>query len=61
LFERALRIYEASHGLDHPNVAISLDHLGLVVRDLGELVEARSLFERALRIREAGYGSDHRL
>jgi tetratricopeptide (TPR) repeat protein len=59
LLERALRIDEAVHGPEHPDVGIALGNLALVLRDLGDLVGARPLLERALGITEAAYGPEH--
>ena len=47
LFERGLRIDEASYGPDHTNVATDLVNLASVLRDLGEPAAARPLVERA--------------
>jgi tetratricopeptide (TPR) repeat protein len=59
LFERALRITEATYGPDHPTVATRLNNLAGALRDLGKPDQAQPLFERALRITEATYGPDH--
>jgi tetratricopeptide (TPR) repeat protein len=59
LLERALAIDEAAHGPDHPTVAIRLNDLAVILRDLGEPGQARALVERALAIAEATYGPDH--
>jgi len=58
-FERALKIDEAAHGLDHPNVAACVNNLGLVLQAQGDLAAARACYERALKINEAAYGLDH--
>jgi tetratricopeptide (TPR) repeat protein len=39
----------------------SLNNLGAVLRDLGELAAARPMLERALAIRERAVGSEHAL
>ena len=57
--ERALAIFEAAYGPDHPEVARALGSLGIVQRQLGELPAARASQERALAIFEAAYGPDH--
>ena len=54
--ERALAIEEAAYGPDHPDVAITLTHLGTVQGLMGELPTARATLERALAIKEAAYG-----
>jgi len=43
-------------GPDHRDTASGLTHLGLVLRDLGEVEEARTCLTRALaiRVRELG-------
>jgi tetratricopeptide (TPR) repeat protein len=58
-YERALRIDEAVHGPEHPNVAIRVNNLGTVLQNLGDLAGAKAAYERALRIDEAAYGPDH--
>jgi hypothetical protein len=57
--ERALQIGEQALGADHPDIAIRCANLGLVLRDLGDLVGARTQLERALRISEQALGPDH--
>jgi tetratricopeptide (TPR) repeat protein len=57
--ERALAIFEAAYGSDRPEVAQALDNLGVVLRELGELPQARAHHKRALAIFEATYGPDH--
>ena len=59
LLERALAIDEAAYGPDHPDVAVRLNNLATIRKDLGQPEEARSLQERALAITEAAYGPDH--
>jgi tetratricopeptide (TPR) repeat protein len=59
LHERALSIYEARLGADHPTTAVSLNNLADVLRAQGDLDGARRLHERALQIREARLGADH--
>lgn len=56
---RALAIGEQVYGPDHPEVAIRVNNLGLVLQDLGDLAGARAHFERALAIAEKAYGPDH--
>jgi tetratricopeptide (TPR) repeat protein len=56
---RALAIAEASHGPDHPNVAICLNNLAELLRTANRLTEAEPLYRRALAIDEASYGPDH--
>ena len=46
-------------GPDHPSVAIRLNNLGLVLRDLGEIDAARAHMSRALEIYRKVLGEDH--
>ena len=59
LHRRALAIDEASHGPDHPVVAIRLNNLASLLRDTNRLAEAELLYRRALAIGEASDGPDH--
>lgn len=58
--ERAEAIWTAARGTDHPQMAVVLGNLGLILIDEGELAEAQRLFERALAIAEKSYGDDAR-
>lgn len=57
--ERALKLSEETFGQDHPEVAVSINNLGLVLKTLGHLDQARELYKRALAIDEVAYGPDH--
>src|SRR5208282_1444813 len=59
LMRRALAIFEASLGSDHPNVAIDLNNLAQLLKATNRLAEAEPLMHRALAIDEASYGPDH--
>ncbi|BCM88074.1 FxSxx-COOH system tetratricopeptide repeat protein [Methylobacterium indicum] len=59
LFERALDTTERVQGPDHPDTAISLANLAVLLQAQGDLARARSLFERALAITEGVRGSAH--
>ncbi|MFL5807134.1 MAG: FxSxx-COOH system tetratricopeptide repeat protein [Roseiflexaceae bacterium] len=59
LYERALRIDEATFGPDHPEVAIDVNNLGGVAKDQGDLPAARALYQRALQIFEQHLGDTH--
>ena len=52
LFERVLAIEEAELGADDPEVAVTLNALGVAQQAAGELSAARGSFERALAIEE---------
>jgi len=51
LFRRALTISEKAFGLDHPNVAICLENLAQLYRDIGYANKALPLERRAAEIR----------
>jgi tetratricopeptide (TPR) repeat protein len=56
---RALAIDERSYGPDHPEVAINLNNLALLLKATNRLAEAEPLMRRALAIDEPSYGPDH--
>lgn len=58
--QRAVGLKEALLGGDHPDVAVSLSQLGLVLRRIGQLKEAGDAYLRALRIQERSLGPEHR-
>ena len=57
--ERALAIREKALGPEHPITANCLNNLVDLLRDQGDLAEARPLLERALAIREKALGPEH--
>jgi len=61
LLRRALEIREATLGPDHPDTALSLNYLGVLLRFKGRfaVAEAEPLLRRALEIRKAALRSDH--
>jgi hypothetical protein len=58
-YERALRVKGAAYAPDHPTVAVSVNNLGEVLRELGDLEGALVNYQRALTISEAALGPDH--
>jgi tetratricopeptide (TPR) repeat protein len=60
LYQRALAIREKELGLEHPDVAWTLNGLACLDMDLGRYAEAEPLLERALAIREKALGPEHR-
>jgi len=58
---RALQIVEITQGSDHPNVATSLNNLGVLLYAKGDHAGAEQLYRRALEIREKTLGPDHPL
>ena len=59
LARRALAIFEASYGPDHPSVATALNNLAGLLKATNRFAEAEPLYRRALVIDEASYGPDH--
>jgi tetratricopeptide (TPR) repeat protein len=51
LFERALAIRENALGVEHPDVATSLENYAFLLRDMGRPEEAERLEARARAIR----------
>ena len=58
LLDSALRIRERELGSNDPSVAETLNALGDLARDKGDLDEAERDYRRALAIREASFGHD---
>jgi tetratricopeptide (TPR) repeat protein len=59
LLRRALAIFEAAFGPDHPIVATVLNNLARLLQATNRLAEAEPLLRRALAITEAAYGPEH--
>jgi tetratricopeptide (TPR) repeat protein len=59
LHVRALAIREKALGPDDPDVADSLNNLGLIYDGQGRSAEAEPLFQRALAILKKASGPDH--
>jgi tetratricopeptide (TPR) repeat protein len=53
-YERSLEIDQSRLGPNHPDIALRVNNLGNVLKDLGDLAGARTAFERALAIGETG-------
>jgi tetratricopeptide (TPR) repeat protein len=59
LLKRALAIYEATFGKDHPAIATSLNSLATLYQATNRFKEAESLIKRALAIHQASFGKDY--
>ncbi|MEA2599595.1 MAG: eukaryotic-like serine/threonine-protein kinase [Acidobacteriota bacterium] len=59
LLREALAIQEKRLGPDDPEVAMTLNSLGIVYGYGGELEKAETFFQRALKIRQAALGPEH--
>ena len=56
--KKALQIAERN-GLDHPNVATSLNNLAALYKAKGQYADAEPLYQRSLAIREKALGPHH--
>jgi tetratricopeptide (TPR) repeat protein len=61
LAQKALQIAEQNAGIDHPDVASSLNSLAGIYKALGDYAEAEPLYKRSLSIMEKALGRDHRM
>ncbi|MBE9068515.1 tetratricopeptide repeat protein, partial [Leptolyngbya cf. ectocarpi LEGE 11479] len=59
IYQRALAIYEAQLGSDHPDTAQSLNDLAELYSVIEQYEKAKLLYVRALEIIEAILGIDH--
>jgi CHAT domain-containing protein/Tfp pilus assembly protein PilF len=59
LTEHALKIREQVFGPSHPEVALSLNSLGLLCDAMSQLDKAGTLYQRALEMNEKFFGKDH--
>jgi len=59
LMRRVLAFCEAYYGKDHPNVAMVLSSLALLLQATNRLSKAEPLMRRTLAIYETSYGKDH--
>ena len=59
LFEQALAIHKAVLGERHPDTALSLNNLALLLEAQGDYAAAKPLYEQALAINKAVYGERH--
>ncbi len=57
--ERALELRERALGLSHPDVADSMNRLGLICDARTQLDKAQTLYQQALEIDEKSFGNDH--
>ena len=56
LYRRALELKEKELGIEHPDIAVTLNNLAEALRLSGKSEEAEALFRRALRIDERALG-----
>ena len=59
LMRRALEIDQIALGEQHPNVAIRLNNLTMLLHDTNRIEEAEPLMRRALEIDKAAFGEQH--
>jgi len=58
-FVEACSILEQAEGLEHPDVATSLNYLAQLLQATNRISEAEPMMRRALAIDEKSYGQDH--
>ena len=59
LYRRAVALKEKLLGADHPDVAMTLNNLAVLLKKREKYEEAAALYGRALAIFEAALGPDH--
>jgi tetratricopeptide (TPR) repeat protein len=59
LHEQALAMRQRLYEGDHPDVARSLNNVGVILTDLGDFAGARALFEQTLAMRQRLHEGDH--
>ncbi|NTW54887.1 MAG: tetratricopeptide repeat protein [Chlorobaculum sp.] len=59
LLYRSMAIREKHLGPDHPDVVVSLNNLGVLLKTQGKLGDAELLYRRALQIKEKQLEADH--
>jgi tetratricopeptide (TPR) repeat protein len=59
LAQKALEVAEQNVGLDHPDVATSLNNLASLYDTQGDYAKAEPLYKRSLAISEKALGPDH--
>src|SRR5271165_4897692 len=57
--ERAVEVAKRLHGLEHPDMATSLNNLAVLYDTVHEYAKAEPLLQEALRIRQKVLGSEH--
>ena len=57
--KKALEVAENNVGPNHPDVATSLNNLGLLYDTQGQYAQAEPLYKRSLAIKEKALGRDH--
>ena len=57
--KKALEVAEQNVGIDHPDVAVSLNNLAVLYTHQGHYAQAEPLYKRALAIDEKALGPDH--
>ena len=60
LLEEALKLRRQALGSEHPDVATSLNHLGVVASLKGDFARSESLFRQALAMRRKLLGAEHK-
>ncbi len=56
---QALNIHKTILGEDHPDVAVTMNNLGVLLTHIGRLDEAKQLLEKVVDIRTKKFGEDN--
>jgi tetratricopeptide (TPR) repeat protein len=59
LAEQALLLTEQALGPEHPEVAVRLNNLGVLYKNIGRYAEAELLLKRAITVLEKALGAEH--
>ncbi len=57
--KKALEVAQKNVGPNHPDVATSLNYLGVLYREMGEYAKAEPLFKKAMQICRKALGEEH--
>ena len=57
--KKALEVAQKNVGPNHPDVATSLNYLGVLYREMGEYGKAEPLYKQATEIYRRAFGEDH--
>jgi len=50
IYQESLQIYKKLYGSEHPNVAQTLNNIGLLLNNQGKYVEAMPIYQESLQI-----------
>ncbi|KAF2848245.1 TPR-like protein [Plenodomus tracheiphilus IPT5] len=59
MYQRALQGYEKAWGPEHTSTLDTVNNLGILYKNLGQLDEAEKMYQRALQGKEKAWGPEH--